>query len=57
MNMVSAVWNTIRGFSLLAVLTVVFTGVVVVSCVLRLALGNGFANAAGKLHLGSGGWS
>lgn len=57
MRVIGAVWNTFRGLSLLVVLTVAFAGAVAVSCVLRLALGNGFADVAGKLHLGSGGWS
>lgn len=57
MRIVSMVWNTLRGLSLLAALSVLFAGALAISCVLRLALGNGFADVAGKLHLGTNGWS
>lgn len=57
MRIVSMVWNTLRGLSLLAVLSLLFAGAVAVSCVLRLVLGDGFADVAGKLHLGTNGWS
>jgi len=57
MKIIKAIWNTLRGLSLLAVLTVLFGAAVVVSCGLRLVLGNGFADVAGKLHLGSHGWT
>ncbi|GFO67626.1 hypothetical protein GMLC_12050 [Geomonas limicola] len=57
MKAISVVWKTFRGLSLLVVLAVVFAGAVAVSCLLRLVLGNGFADVAGKLHLGSNGWS
>ena len=53
MTIIKGIGNTLRGMSLLVVLAVVFSGVLLVSCLVRLLLGNGFAGAAGKLHLGS----
>jgi hypothetical protein len=53
MMILNAVWRALRGISLLVVLTVIFTGVLLVSCVTRLFFGGGFADVAGKMHLGS----
>jgi len=39
--------------SLLVVLVVMFTSVVLVSCLAKLLVGEGFTNVAGTLHLGS----
>ena len=46
-------WNILRGMSLLVMLTVIFTGVLMVSCLARLFYGAGYSEVAGKLHLGS----
>ena len=53
MTIMRVLWHTLRGMSLLVVLTVLFTGVLFVSCLARLALGDGLSGVAGKLHLGS----
>lgn len=53
MAIVQGIWNTVRGISLLAVLAVLFTGVLMVSCLARLVLGSGFSEVAGRLNLGS----
>jgi len=38
---------------LLVLLTVVFTSVVLVSCLAKLLVGEGFTDVAGTLHLGA----
>jgi hypothetical protein len=53
MTILTGVWYGLRGASLLVVLAVIFSGVLVVSCLARLVLGSGFSDAAGKLHLGA----
>ena len=53
MMIINGLWRTLRGMSLLALLAVIFAGVLLVSCVARLLFGDGFSGAAGKLHLES----
>ena len=53
MAIIQGIWKTMRGVSLLVVLAVLFTGVLMVSCLARLVLGNGFSEVAGRLNLGS----
>jgi len=53
MTILTGLWHGLRGMSLLVVLGVIFTGVLLVSCLARLVLGSGFSDAAGKLHLGA----
>ena len=50
MAIISGCWKVLRGMSLLAVLTVLFTGVLLVSCLARLWCGDGFTEVAGKLR-------
>jgi hypothetical protein len=51
MKAINLVWRTVRGISLLAVLAVVFVGVVGVSCLVRLLMGSALTQVAGKLNL------
>ena len=53
MTIIKGLWRTLRGMSLLVVLAVLFTGVLLVSCLARLLFGDGFSHVAGKLHLES----
>jgi hypothetical protein len=51
MTIIKGCWQTLRGMSLLVVLSVLFTGVLLISCLVRLIFANGFAEVAGKLRL------
>jgi len=51
MNVIWGMWKTIRGLSLLAVLFVIFAGVLLISCLARICYRNGFSEVAGKLRL------
>jgi hypothetical protein len=51
MKVLDLVWRTVRGIALLAVLAVVFVGVVGVSCLARFLMGSALTQVAGKLNL------
>jgi hypothetical protein len=53
MKAFNLVWRTVRGVTLLAVLAVVFVGVVGISCIARFLMGSALTQVAGKLHLTS----
>ena len=53
MTILKGLWKGLRGMSLLVILAVIFTGVLLVSCLARLFFGDGFSDVAGKLHVGS----
>ena len=53
MRIITGLWRTLRGMSLLVVLALLFTGVLMVSCMARLLYGEVFSGVAGKIHLGS----
>jgi hypothetical protein len=53
MTIIRGLWKALRGLSLLVMLAVIFTGVLLVSCLARFFYGAGFSDVAGKLRLGS----
>jgi hypothetical protein len=53
MTIIRGLWKTLRAMSLLVILAVIFTGVLLVSCLARLCYGAGFSEVAGKLRLGT----
>ena len=53
MAIIKGIWNALRGLSLLVILAVIFSCVLVVSCLARLFYGNGSSEVAGRLQLGS----
>jgi hypothetical protein len=53
MTIVRGLWKTLRAMSLLVILAVIFTGVLLVSCLARCFYGAGFSDVAGKLRLGT----
>jgi hypothetical protein len=53
MAIIKGIWKALRGMSLLVILAVIFSGVLLVSCLARLFFGDGFSDVAGKLHAGS----
>jgi len=52
MKLIDGLWKALRGMILLVVLAVLFTGVLLVSCLARLLFGDWFSDVAGTMHLG-----
>lgn len=52
MVIINGLWNTLRGMTLLVMLTVIFVIVLSVSCLVRLLYASAFSYGAGKLHHG-----
>ena len=50
MSIIRGLWKMLRGMSLLVVLAVIFTGVLLISCLARLCYGSGFTEVVGKLR-------
>lgn len=53
MNIILGVWRLARGVLLMTLLALIFSGVLLVSCLARLVFGDGRSEVAGRLHLGS----
>ena len=53
MNVIRGIWKMLRGLSLLVLVSLMFTGVLLVSCLAQLVYGDRCSEVAGKLRLGS----
>jgi hypothetical protein len=53
MVVIRVTWQVLRGMSLFILISSIFTGVLVVSCLAQLFYGDRCSEVAGKLRLGS----